>query len=81
MGGCEIDLRPSTIAEGPAVIECFALWGGIDLIVPEDWMVTGKVIPLMGGFEDNTKPATGGPRKELIVRGLAIMGGVEVRNK
>jgi len=33
----------------------------------------------MGGFEDNTNnKAANGPR--LIVRGTAIMGGVEVKN-
>lgn len=97
MGGCEIDLRGASIADGPAVIDVFAMWGGIDLIVPEDWTVVGQVVPLMGGFEDktnppspgtkipafadNTQPPSAGPRKELVLKGFAIMGGVEVRNK
>ncbi len=80
MGGCEIDLRQAAI-EGEAVIDVFAMWGGIDIRVPEDWTVVGRVVPLLGGFEDKTRP----PKQEsaaqrLVVRGFAIMGGVEVKN-
>ena len=62
------------------MIDTFALWGGIDIKVPPDWSVVLQGLPLMGGFEDKTaKPPEGG-RKRLLVRGLAIMGGVEVHN-
>jgi predicted membrane protein len=80
MGGCEIDLRPAAMTDGEAVIDVFAMMGGIELRVPETWSVVSKVVPLLGGFEDNTKPPVGDPRHRLIVRGFAIMGGVEVRN-
>ena len=36
MGGCEIDLREASIATSPAVIDILALWGGVELMVPED---------------------------------------------
>jgi len=85
MGGCELDLREARIAEPPAVIDAFAMWGGVDVIVPRDWHVTIEGLPLLAGFEDNTRgagdEAPGEPRQELVVRGLAIMGGVEVKNK
>jgi hypothetical protein len=79
MGGCEIDLRAASITSGDAVIEVFALWGGIEIRVPEDWTVIGKIVPVMAGFEDSTRP----PReanKRLIIKGLVVMGGVEVKN-
>ncbi len=79
MGGCELDLRQADLAESEAVIETVALMGGIEIKVPEDWTVVMKGFPVMGGFEDTTKPR-GETGKRLIVRGLALMGGVEVHN-
>jgi len=79
LGGCEIDLRQASI-DGEALIDVFALWGGIDLRVPEDWTVVGRVVPLLGGYEDKTRPPKGAAAHTLVVRGFAIMGGIEVKN-
>ncbi len=81
MGGCELDLRGASMVEGPAVLDVFAVMGGIEIRVPESWSVTGKVIPIMGAFEDKTRPRPeGGTRKRLELRGWVLMGGVEVTN-
>lgn len=85
MGGCEVDLTGARISDPPAVIDAFAFWGGCEIRVPEDWIVIVKGIPLLGGYEDNTHPVTteyvpGVIRQELVVKGFAIMGGVEVKN-
>jgi len=80
MGGCELDLRQADMAAGEAVIDTLAFMGGIEIKVPEDWTVVCKGLPMMGGFEDTTKPPQGDTGKRLIVRGLALMGGVEVHN-
>lgn len=79
MGGCVIDLRQAAI-DGEAVIDVFAMWGGIELRVPEDWSVSGRVMPLLGGFENKTRPPQGAVAHRLVVRGFAIMGGIEVKN-
>jgi predicted membrane protein len=79
MGGCEIDLRKASIASGPATIDTFALWGGIEIKVPPDWTVEGKVFPIMGAFEDKTRPPDD-VSKRLVIRGLVLMGGIEVKN-
>lgn len=78
MGGCALDLRGSSI-ESEAVINVFAVWGGITLKCPPDWTVVLHGTPIMGGFEEKTTPPPDNS-KRLIVRGYAIMGGVEVRN-
>ncbi len=82
MGGVTLDLRNAKTAPEGAVIDAFTWWGGIEIRVPEGWRVVAEVVPLLGGFEDNTKPpadpaAVGG---RLVVRGVAIMGGIEVKN-
>jgi hypothetical protein len=80
MGGCQIDLRHATIPEGrEALIDTFAMWGGIEIRVPEDWEVVNRGSAFLGGFENKTRPLPGAA-KRLVVTGTVIMGGVEVKN-
>lgn len=80
MGGCELDLRQAAIASSPAVLDVFAMWGGIDLRVPPEWTVKVEGTPIMGAIEDHTSPGRGSGAQVLIIRGVAIMGGVEIKN-
>jgi predicted membrane protein len=79
MGGCELDLRQAAI-DGEAVVDVFAMWGGIEIRVPDDWTVIVKAVPLMGGIEDKTRPPQGVGRHRLVIRGFVIMAGVEIKN-
>jgi hypothetical protein len=80
LGGCDIDLRQATILDGQtAVLDALALMGGIEVRVPEDWTVETRGIAVLGGFEDKTRRPLD-DRKKLVVTGLAVMGGVEVKN-
>jgi predicted membrane protein len=80
MGGCELDLRQASIKNGNAVIDIFAFWGGICIRVPEDWSVTIEGTPLMGGIEDKRHPVKGETEKHVVIKGYAIMGGLEISN-
>jgi predicted membrane protein len=79
MGGCELDLRQAAIG-GDAYLDVFALWGGIEIKVPEDWTVISRVLPLLGGSVNKTHAPQGSTSNRLIVRGFAVMGGVEIKN-
>ncbi|HSF03894.1 MAG TPA: LiaF domain-containing protein, partial [Solirubrobacterales bacterium] len=79
MGGCVIDLRKAKLAGSEAVFDSFAVWGGVEIKVPEDWAVENRGLALLGGFVDSTRRPSE-PRGRLILTGLAIMGGVEVKN-
>ena len=79
MGGCEIDLRKAAI-NGEAVIDIFCLWCGIEIRVPEDWTVVSHLVPIMGGVEDKTRPPQAATSHRLTLRGMALMGGVEIKN-
>ncbi len=80
MGGCELDLRSASIRGGQAVLDVFAMWGGIEVKVPQDWSVALHGTPILGGFDDKTTHAAGDGSKVLVVTGTAIMGGVEIKN-
>jgi hypothetical protein len=78
LGGCELDLREASIVK-EAVINVFAIWGGINIKVPPDWTVVLNGTPVMGGFAEKTVTPPDAS-KRLVITGYAIMGGVEVRN-
>ena len=80
MGGCTIDLRGADMGAEPAVVDTFAFWGGIDILVPHNWIVDNKVLAILGGAENHSRPAADAT-KHLLVRGTALMGGVRIGNE
>ncbi|MEW6511287.1 MAG: DUF5668 domain-containing protein [Bacteroidota bacterium] len=80
MGGCEVDLRQASIKEPEAVINTFAFWGGIKIKVPTSWSVSLQGFPFLGGYDDKTSQPSDPTAKRLVIKGTAIMGGVEVTN-
>jgi predicted membrane protein len=82
MGGFQIDLRGAAIAGESATIEIFTLFGGVEIKVPQAWRVVMSGTPILGVFTASTSPIRDEsvPVRTLIVRGTAIMGGVEVKN-
>jgi len=80
-GGGEIDLREARFAEPVVTIHVIAIMGGIEITVPEDVTVRVTGIGIMGGF-DHGASATGAPGgPTIIINGVALMGGVEVRRR
>ncbi|HWJ93563.1 MAG TPA: DUF5668 domain-containing protein, partial [Telluria sp.] len=79
LGGCDLDMRGASI-NGEAVLNVFALFGGISIKCPPDWTVVVHGTPILGGFEEKVAAPPPGVSKRLVVTGYAIMGGVEVRN-
>ena len=79
MGGCEINLGAARIAK-EAVIDVLAFWGGIEIHVPRGWRIENQVVAILGGFVDKTDGNVPAGAPMLIIRGSAIMGGVEVRH-
>jgi hypothetical protein len=82
-GGLDIDLRDAELAEDTAVLDCFVLFGGIDIRVPAGWQIVIQAIPVFGGVSDSTRrPADTAAvgAKRLLVRGTALFGGIEVKD-
>jgi hypothetical protein len=80
MGGGTLDLTQADIQGETAVIDVYVMWGGFEILVPSHWSVTCKGLPLLGGFVDSTRQPMGAPGPRLIVQGLAVMGGVDIKN-
>jgi predicted membrane protein len=79
LGGVKIDLRQAGMKSGEAVIDIFAFWGGVEIIVPRDWTVVVQGTPILGAYEDKTDQThAGGPR--LVIRGVVLMAGCEIKN-
>ena len=80
MGGVDVDLRQAAIKGDSALITVFAMWGGIKIKLPHTWSVVLEGTPILGGFDDRTVQPSDAAAKRLIVRGTAVMGGVELIN-
>jgi predicted membrane protein len=78
-GGFQLDLRPAGIKGDQALIHADAVFGGVEIIVPEDWEVVPQGAGVFGGFTDQTRPPDR-PAKRLIVTGAGVFGGVVITN-
>jgi hypothetical protein len=84
-GGVNLDLSRAQIAPSQdgapeAVLELLVMWGGVELRVPEGWVIDVRVSPILGGIEDRTRPSADPRAPRLVLQGNIIMGGVEVKN-
>jgi len=83
LGGADIDIREADMEGDVIEIDILAFMGGAEIKVPLHWQVSVKAIPLLGGVSNQTTCMAERlqlPKKTLIVSGLAIMGGIDVRN-
>ncbi|MFB6613416.1 DUF1707 domain-containing protein [Streptomyces sp. NPDC056367] len=81
-GGGELDLREADFAQREVVINCIAVMGGIQVIVPPGVAVDLRGIGIMGGFDQRLGADPVDPdAPRVIVTGFAFWGGVDVRVK
>jgi predicted membrane protein len=81
MGGCNLDFRGASIKPpNQPVLEVFALCGGIEIRVPEDWTVVSELEVILGGVDERKASPPKDESKRFILRGTVLMGGVEIKN-
>lgn len=80
MGGVELDFREARLGPGVTEVTVFAIWGGVEIIVPPDLQVEFSGMGIMGGFDcDADVSRVYDPDAPVLkVSGLAIMGGADV---
>lgn len=82
-GGYELDFTRAGIAGDSAVLHIDAVFGGVEVKIPPSWNCELRGTAVFGAFTDETlhpDPATYPQIKQLIVKGSAVFGGVEVKN-
>lgn len=83
-GGIEFDLRKAALKPGGAVIDCVSVFGGCGFKIPMDWNVRNEVTTIFGAFTDKRGETYSDkyydPSKTIVIKGVSIFGGVEVKH-
>lgn len=78
-GGVNLDLRQARV-QREAKLDVFMAFGGVEIKVPEGWIVKASGLPLFGGWEDKTTKPSNAGAPVLHVRGTCLFGGFEIKN-
>jgi predicted membrane protein len=81
-GGAEIDLTHVKLGTNEPVLDFSVIFGGIDLRVPEGWIIKQSGLPIFGGFSDKTRRYIDTPENPVIlhIKYSVIFGGIDVKN-
>jgi predicted membrane protein len=83
-GGIEFDLRKANLQPGGAIIDCVSVFGGCGFKIPMDWNVRNEVTTIFGAFTDKRGDTYSDkyydPSKTIIIKGVSIFGGIEVKH-
>ena len=80
MGGAGLDFREARMPPGVTEVHVLAVMGGVEILVPPGLAVETHGFGLLGGFEalDQAGADRDPDAPRLVIKGLALMGGVEV---
>ncbi len=79
MGGLILDFTAARLTAMETVMNVTAIMGGVEITVPEGLTVLVEGVGIMGAFDDQVRQNYGPGSPVLRLRGVAIMGGVEVK--
>ena len=79
-GGAKLNLKNAKF-DKDTVIKAFTLFGGIDIIVPDDVKVKLKSGFIFGGFSDDRKNATEKGKYTIYIDAAGGFGGVSITDK
>lgn len=82
MGGAHLDFREAVFGPGVTNLQVFAMWGGVEIVVPPGIHVESHGIGLLGGFEHHSEQSHPDPdAPTLRITGVACMGGVDIQTR
>jgi hypothetical protein len=82
-GGLDLDFREAQFAPGVTELNVLAVMGGVDITVPPGLRVECEGFGLLGGFDglDQQGDPHDPDRPTLRVRGVAVMGGIDIKER
>ncbi|WP_199118540.1 LiaF domain-containing protein [Pedobacter sp. ASV28] len=80
-GGGDLNLTQADF-QGEIVIDVTAIFGGLKVIIPPTWQIKSEVTAIFGGVDDKRaiQPIEQDQNKLVILRGVVLFGGVEIKN-
>ena len=80
-GGGSLDLREARIEHREVLVRCYAIMGGLRVLVPPEVALEVRGTGFMGGFRRSARGSgvPGSPR--VVVSGFALWGGVRVQRR
>ncbi len=77
-GGVKCDLRKALI-NGDKVINCSAIFGGIDIYVPTNVEIKVKSTPIFGGVSDKSSHSNKENAPVIYINATCVFGGVDIK--
>jgi predicted membrane protein len=80
-GGAELDFTQADI-NGRVIIDITQIFGGTKIIVPSHWQVVSDIAAVFAGFDDKRIRNTATPNSDkiLVLKGVSIFAGVDIRS-
>lgn len=81
--GVELNLAGAEAGVQPVVLEVYASFAGVEIIIPSHWELQNEIQPTLGSVEDHRvirTSDTASDRKVLVLRGSCNFGSVEIKS-
>lgn len=78
-GGGDLDFSDARFVHPTITVRIFCLFGGINIYVPENINTTVNTFSIFGGVDNKSPNTTDPDAPRLIVEGLVIFGGADVK--
>ncbi|RQO30753.1 hypothetical protein DBR32_08475 [Taibaiella sp. KBW10] len=79
-GGVKLDCKQANLEED-VILNLTVFCGGVELIVPANWIVVNDATTILGGIEDKRRLINmTGYEKRLILKGVVLCGGIDIKS-
>lgn len=81
--GMKLDLRNTYLEDGDTYVSIKCVFGGIDILVPNEWCVVSEISSIFAGVDDkrDKRVSPKNSQKRLILTGGVIFGGVQLQSE